>query len=122
MKNDILIINFAAAILLIGATMTYFAIGPNAATTESKKLITITIENHAYQPALIEIPSGKAATLHFVRQDTSVCKTSIQFPQFNTSYSFVMNKPIDIDLPPFKPGSIDFNCPDSELHGRIIVV
>jgi len=122
MKSDVLIVNGIAALIIILVILWFFGGRSSADLAESDVPITILIKDGVYQPSYIQIPSGKAVTLRFLRYDTLPCASSVQFTQLNLAYSLPMNKPIDITIPPQPAGEIEFTCQVGTYRGRIIIV
>jgi plastocyanin domain-containing protein len=122
MKNDVHIVNIMASVLIVLVMGAYFTLKANQNNSDSAMPINIVLNSNGYQPALIQVASGQEVKLRVVRTNVEACKTSIEFPQFNTAYPFMLDIPVNITLPPQPPGIIDFACQGGPAHGRIVVV
>lgn len=122
MKNDVIITNSIASILILLGTLCYFALKPNYEIRSSDGPINIVVNNHGYQPAMIQIPAGKQVKLHITRENMEACKTGVEFPQLNAAFPFMLDIPINVTLPPQAPGMVDFNCQGGSARGRIVIV
>jgi|GEM_PF-6424695 Cu+-exporting ATPase len=119
MKNDTLAVYIIAAIVIVAGMFFYYSrMQPHI----SDSTINIVVSRSGYQPAMIQVPAGKPVNLHIVRENNEACKTSIDFLQLNSAYPFMLDIPINVTLPPLEPGTVDFVCEGSNLHGRIVVV
>lgn len=122
MENNVHIVNVIASVMIILVMATYFTLKTQQNTSNSSMPINIVLNANGYQPALIQVASGHEVKLRVVRTDAEACKTSIEFPQFNAAYPFMLDIPVNITLPPQPPGIIDFACQGGQAHGRIVVV
>lgn len=120
MKNDILFINISASVLILCGALSYALFVANR--HEEPQPIRVMVGANGYQPALIQVPAGKEVRLHIERVTATACQTSIEFPQLNAAYPFMLDIPINITLPPQAPGEIDFACAGGGARGRILVV
>lgn len=120
MKNDILIVNGIAAVLIVFAYWFFFSGTPTPPLVNNP--ITIVVKDGMYFPSMINVHSGKEVKMTFVRKDTASCAGVVNFPQLNMTYELPINKNVDILLPPLQKGEVDFVCPMGMYHGKLVVV
>lgn len=121
MKNDFFIINIFASILILFIAICYYALQPSD-LPPSNAPIHIVVNNHGYQPAMIQVAAGKEIKLQIMRDNLETCKAGIEFPQLNAAFPFMLDIPIEVTFPPQSPGMVDFNCRGGNERGRIVIV
>jgi len=102
----------------------YFLFAERAAATASsgatgRQEVTIVVRG-GYDPATIRVQAGRPVRLVFDRQETSGCSEEIVFPDFNLRRFLPANERTVIELTPVKPGTYEFTCGMSMLHGRLV--
>lgn len=122
MKNDILVVSIIASIVILLGMLGYFMIRDTMDSRQQDDVITVVVNNQGYQPSLIQVAAGKPLKLRIIRENEEACKTSIEFPQYNAAYPFMLDIPINISFPPLSSGTVDFDCQGNGKHGRIIVI
>lgn len=120
MKNDILIVNGIAAVLIVFAYWFFF--GGVTKTQPINNLITVFVKDGMYFPSMINVHAGKEVKMIFVRKDTASCAGVVNFPQLNMTYELPIDKSTDILLPPLQKGEVDFVCPMGTYHGKLVVM
>ena len=73
-----------------------------------------------YTPATIRVTAGRPVELVFDRQETSSCSEEIVFPDFGIRKFLPANEKTTLAFTPPKPGTYEFTCGMSMLHGRVI--
>lgn len=73
-----------------------------------------------YEPSTIRVKSGQKVKLIFDRQETSSCSEEIVFSDFGIRRFLPAFKETTVELTPTQPGTYEFTCGMSMLHGRII--
>lgn len=114
----------AAALAAIGWVNWYFFLAERgtaiaAASGSSIPEITVTV-NGGYSPATIKVPAGRPVRLVFDRQETSSCSEEIVFPDFGIRRFLPAFKRTTIEVTPPAPGTYEFTCGMSMLHGRLV--
>ncbi|VVC76905.1 hypothetical protein AQUSIP_22320 [Aquicella siphonis] len=122
MKSDVLVVNILASIVILLGMTAYFMFKNTGESRRADDSVTIMVNERGYQPSLIQVAAGKPLKLRVIRENAEACKTSIEFPQFNAAYPFMLDIPINISFPPLARGTVDFDCQGSGKHGRIIII
>ncbi len=89
------------------------------ASAPGQQDITVVVRG-GYDPATIRVKAGRPVRLHFARQETSSCSEEIVFPDFGVRRFLPAHQETIIELTPPKPGTYEFTCGMSMLHGRLI--
>jgi plastocyanin domain-containing protein len=102
----------------------YFFFAERAAATASsgatgRQEVTIVVRG-GYDPATIRVKAGRPVRLAFDRQETSGCSEEIVFPDFNLRRFLPANERTVIEVTPPTPGTYEFTCGMSMLHGRLV--
>lgn len=74
-----------------------------------------------YAPATIRAKAGETLRLVFDRQDNSSCSEEVVFPDFGIRRFLPAFEKTPVELTAPKPGTYEFTCGMSMLHGRVIV-
>lgn len=95
--------------------------GAGSKTTEGAEEQSATIVVHGgYSPASIRVRAGRPIRLTFDRQETSSCSEEIVFPDFGVRKFLPANEQTTLVVTPPTPGTYEFTCGMSMLHGRLI--
>jgi plastocyanin domain-containing protein len=122
MNNDTLIVN-GVGLLLVMFVFWWFFGGSLEAVWTDEPPTTIYVRDGNYQPSLVQIPAGRAKKIVFIREDPSMCASSVSFPELNVSYPLPMNQPVEISLPALQKASeITFVCQVGLFQGKIVAV
>ena len=102
----------------------YFFVASRSVATASagaagRQDITVTVRG-GYEPATIRVKAGRPVRLTFDRQETSSCSEEIVFPDFNLRKFLPANERTVVELTPPAPGTYEFMCGMSMLHGRLV--
>jgi len=101
----------------------FFLAGRSVATASAgaagRQNIIVTVRG-GYEPATIRVKAGQPVRLTFDRQETSSCSEEIVFPDFKLRKFLPANERTVIELTPPAPGTYEFMCGMSMLHGRLI--
>ena len=103
----------------IGWVTWYFFIagqGPAAALGQSATIVV----KGGYTPATVRVRAGQPARLVFDRQETSGCSEEVVFPDFGLRKFLPAHQQTTIVVTPPAPGTYEFTCGMSMLHGRLI--
>jgi plastocyanin domain-containing protein len=106
-----------AGVVAVAAVNWWFFLAESAAAVGQEIKIIV---RGGYEPATIRAKSGQKIKLIFDRQETSSCSEEIVFPDFGIRRFLPAFEQTTIELTPAKPGSYEFTCGMSMLHGRII--
>jgi plastocyanin domain-containing protein len=90
-----------------------------ASSASGPQEITVIVRG-GYDPATIHVKAGIPVRLRFDRQETSGCSEEIVFPDFGLRKFLPAHQQTVIDVTPPKPGTYEFACGMSMLHGRLI--
>lgn len=113
----------AAGVALIACVIWYFfhAESSVASATSAAGHQDVTVRVHGgYEPATIRVRAGAPVRLHFDRQEASSCSEEIVFPAFNLRRFLPAFQETVIEVTPPKPGTYEFTCGMSMLHGRLV--
>ncbi|MEO8201575.1 MAG: cupredoxin domain-containing protein [Gemmatimonadota bacterium] len=92
-----------------------------ARTDQSGRQEVRIVVHGGYDPATVEARAGVPLRLVFDRQETSSCSEEIVVPAFGIRQFLPAFQKTAIDLPGASPGTYDFTCGMSMLHGTIKV-
>ncbi|WP_444882840.1 cupredoxin domain-containing protein [Microbulbifer sp. PSTR4-B] len=109
-------------VLLIIAIIWWFWLGPRrgaAKTVAVSEQLQIVVKDGVYEPDHIRLPSGHAATLHFLREDPSPCSEWVIFPDLEISAELALNKETAVEIPAAKPGKYPFSCQMQMYRGTL---
>ncbi|HEY7026640.1 MAG TPA: cupredoxin domain-containing protein [Gemmatimonadales bacterium] len=120
--NDWLVV--AGGLAAIAWVNWYFLVAGRSRVTVSEasgggREVRITVDG-GYEPASIRVPAGQPVRLLFDRRDTSPCSEEVVFPDFGIRRFLPTGKTTPIDITPPKPGTYEFMCGMSMLHGAVI--
>jgi plastocyanin domain-containing protein len=73
-----------------------------------------------YAPASIRVKAGQPVHLTFDRRETSSCSEEVVFPDFGVRKFLPAHELTTLVVTPPAPGTYEFTCGMSMLHGRII--
>ncbi len=73
-----------------------------------------------YEPSTIRVRAGQPVRLTFDRQETSSCSEEVVFPDFGIRTYLPAHEQTTVVVTPTKPGTYEFTCGMSMLHGRLI--
>jgi Cu(I)/Ag(I) efflux system membrane fusion protein len=89
---------------------------------QSGKAVDVNILVHGnYEPDVIHGKVGVKLRLHFYRDEDSDCTAEVVFKEFNIKRFLPPRDTILIEITPVKVGTIDFECGEGMVHGKIIV-
>ena len=122
----------AAALAVIAWVVWYFFLADRAsvqaaaASTASAgagagviQSATITVHG-GYEPSTIRVRAGQPVRLTFDRQETSSCSEEVVFPAFGVRKFLPAHEQTSLLVTPPTPGTYEFTCGMSMLHGRLI--
>ncbi|OMH31770.1 cupredoxin domain-containing protein [Motiliproteus sp. MSK22-1] len=108
-------------LLLIGLIVWWFWLYKPAEVRAEEGVITVIVEDGAYQPSRISLPAGLPAKICFLRKDASPCAGTVVFADFNISEELPLNKQKEINLPAMTAGNYDFTCQMQMYRGALLV-
>ena len=88
-------------------------------TNSGTQEVAITVKG-GYTPAVIHAKQGTPLRRVFDRQKTSSCSEEIVFPDFGVRKFLPAHEQTVVTVTPPKPGTYEFTCGMSMLHGRLI--
>ena len=121
----------AGGIAAIGWVNWYFFIAPRRASASAPAPIpaaskgdgvasvTVVVDG-GYDPSTIRVRAGAPVRLVFDRRDTSSCSEEIVIPDFGIRKYLPTGQRTAIEVTPPKPGTYDFMCGMSMLHGKLV--
>ncbi len=74
-----------------------------------------------YEPAVIEVETGRPVRLLFLREETEGCSDTVLLPEWGIAQALPAHVEIPVEFTPTQPGTFDFTCGMHMLHGRIVV-
>ncbi len=90
-----------------------------AETKQGIQAVDIVVDG-GYTPNRIEVQTGKAVKLNFLRQDPSSCLEQVLLPDFNQAVNLTLNQTTSVEILPEKPGEYTFTCGMNMYRGVII--
>lgn len=114
----------AGGLIAIGWVNWYFFVAPRVGAAvpvggEGRQEITVTVRG-GYDPATIRVKAGRPVRIRFDRQETSGCSEEVVFPDFGLRTFLAAHQETIVDVTPPQPGTYEFTCGMSMLHGRLI--
>ena len=73
-----------------------------------------------YDPGVIHVRAGTPVRLTFDRQDSSSCSEEIVLSDFGIRKFLPAFRETIVDVPAPEPGTYEFTCGMSMLHGRMV--
>lgn len=83
--------------------------------------IRIKVSGEGYQPARIELKSGKPVTLAFYRADGKNCGDVVEFPALHIKKELPVGKTTVVELPAMQKGTLAFACGMGMMKGELVV-
>ena len=121
MSYAMIAVNVIAAFLIVFVLWWFFSGKSNAVKAAVDAPINIVIKDGVYQPSFIQVTANKPIILQFLRQDDSACAATVVFPQLKLSFQLPKNRTVNVELPPQKPGILDFQCQMGMYRGKLVV-
>ena len=91
--------------------------GPGAAA--SVQAATIIVYG-GYEPSTIRVRAGQPVRLTFDRRETSSCSEEVVFPDFGVRQYLPAHQQTSVIVTAPAPGTYEFTCGMSMLHGRLV--
>lgn len=107
----------AAIALIVGW---FWLSSPKATHIAAQQPIRILVQDGTYQPAALEVSSGQALTLTFLRKDATPCAEKVVFAALGITADLPLGTAVQVALPPLQPGSYEFTCQMGMYRGRLI--
>ncbi len=105
----------------VQAVLASNAAGAGASGTSGSDAQSATITVHGgYEPSTIRVRAGHPVRLTFDRQETSSCSEEVVFPDFGLRTFLPAHQQTTVVVTPPKPGTYEFTCGMSMLHGRLV--
>ncbi len=82
---------------------------------------SIRVAENGFEPASLNVSSGQAVTLTFTRTTNATCATEVVFASLGIRKKLPLNRPIRIDLPAQKAGTLSYACGMNMLKGSVVV-
>ena len=112
-----------AGMALIAAIIWWFWLAkPMARRVSGAGAIEIVVADGSYNPARIEVPTGKPTTLRFVRKDPSPCAEQVIFHDLNVSADLALDEPVEITITLPQSGEYSFTCQMQMYRGTLVGV
>lgn len=114
-----LLVNVVGALLIIGVIYWFWIYRPP--THPLSEGATIIVADGVYEPAHVSLLAEQQAPLRFLRKDPSPCAEQVVFPDLDLAYHLPVDEPVDITLPPLRPGEYRFHCQMNMYKGTLTV-
>jgi len=115
-----IIVTLAGVITIALIVWWFWLSGPHSTRVEGKRPIEILVKDGVYQPAAIEVPSGQALTLSFLREDATPCAEKVIFSDLGISADLPLGKPQTLYVSALASGVHEFSCQMGMYRGRLI--
>ena len=116
-----ILINTLGLILVATVIWWFWLWKPKASIKVTSGVISIVVDNGAYDPAIIEAKVGSTLTLQFLRKDKAPCSETVIFDDFGISAELAINQKTDIVLDLKEAGEFEFTCQMGMYRGRLLV-
>ena len=101
------------------ATPLAVSAGVDSCGAVSEQAVTIVVHG-GYEPSTIRVRAGQPVRLTFDRQETSSCSEEVVFPDFGVRQYLPAHQQTSVRVTPPTPGTYEFTCGMSMLHGRLL--
>ena len=108
-------------ILLIAGIVWWFWVYKPKSKEASDGVQIIVVENGVYAPARINLESGKATNISFMRKDQSPCAGTVVFSALDISEELPVGKIKTIHIPKLDSGTYTFGCQMEMYRGELVV-
>lgn len=115
-----MLVNVAGLIVIALIVWWFWLYRPKVAPDISGDTV-IRVANGIYDPARLSIPSGKPATLKFLREDESPCSATVVFADLDISKDLPVGEISEVTLPALSSGEYTFTCQMQMYRGELIV-
>jgi plastocyanin domain-containing protein len=112
-----------AGLAAVGAVIWYFFLSgkrsASAVASNGVQEVRIVVKG-GYDPGEIRVRAGIPVRLRFDRQDSSSCSEEIVLPDFGIRKFLPSFQETLVDIPAPQPGTYQFTCGMSMLHGTMV--
>lgn len=112
-----------AGVATIGWVNWYFFIAERGAATavaDSGPAEVTVVVRGGYDPATIHVKVGAPTRIIFDRQETASCSEEVVFADFDVRRFLPAHQKTTVEITPKTPGTYEFTCGMSMLHGKLI--
>ena len=74
-----------------------------------------------YKPSVIKLRKGQKTTITLLRSDPNSCLEEFILLEFKIKKYLPLNKQVEIEISPTKPGEFKFHCGMNMFHGKVVV-
>ena len=115
------IIVTAGGFVLIALIVWWFWFStPKAAHADTNSTVEIEVRDGTYQPAAVEVQSGRPISLSFMRHDPSPCAEKVVFADLDITADLPLGRAQRIQIPALKQGTYEFTCQMGMYRGKLI--
>ena len=90
-----------------------------AVNAAGRQEVLVTVRG-GYDPATIHVRAGAPVRLLFDRRETSGCSEEVVFPDFGLRRFLPPFERTAVEFTPPAPGTYEFTCGMSMLHGQVV--
>lgn len=122
MRNLDLVVVVAGIAAIVAVIWYFFLSGKRSASAVASngvQEIRIVVKG-GYDPGEIRVRAGVPVRLRFDRQDSSSCSEEIVLPDFGIRKFLPSFQETLVDIPAPQPGTYQFTCGMSMLHGTMV--
>ena len=116
-----LIVNIAGLALMVAVVWWFWLAGKRKAVQASEGVVEIRVANGVYVPDRVAIPSGKATTFRFIREDPTPCAEIVKFDGLSISRELPLNTAVDLSIRCDEPGEYTFTCQMGMYRGHMVL-
>jgi plastocyanin domain-containing protein len=116
-----LVVNIAGLLLMAAVIWWFWLAGKRKAAQASEGIVEIRVANGVYMPDRVAIPTGKATTFRFTREDPTACAETVMFDGLAVSRELPLNKAVDLSIRYDEPGEYAFTCQMGMYRGHVVV-
>jgi plastocyanin domain-containing protein len=87
----------------------------------NQQVVEIAVTSQGFEPAEVKVKAGKPVKLVVTRKVERTCATDIVIKDYNISQHLPINKAVEVEFTPQKPGNIRYACAMDMISGAIIV-
>ena len=94
---------------------------PGDATAVPAGALRVKISAAGFEPARLQLPSGKAAEIAFTRSDAQNCAGEVVFPELGLRKQLPPGQTVVVSLPALPAGELRFACGMGMFRGAVVV-
>ena len=83
--------------------------------------VKVVVSERGFEPSKAALRAGTVARITFLRTTDKTCATEVAFPSLGIRRGLPLNRPVEIEFTPARPGEVAFACGMKMLTGVLVV-